>query len=136
MANILPYIRRKMKLKQNDLARALKVSPSYLCKIENGTMEPNEKFITNCSEYLNIPRGVLFPDKVKKEKISTMEINQKNKIWTVRQQKGIKQYELAKLLKCSPSYLSKIEKGLQRPSKSFKNRCAKLLKVKVQELFD
>lgn len=135
MANILPYIRRKMKLKQNDLAKALGVSPSYLCKIENGTMEPNEKFMDSCAEYLKVPRTVLFPTKVQKEKISTMEMNQKNRLWTVRQQKGIRQYELAKLLKCSPSYLSKIEKGLQKPSMNFKNRCAKLLKVKMQELF-
>jgi transcriptional regulator with XRE-family HTH domain len=53
----------------------------------------------------------------------------------VRQEKGIKQYELARQLECSPSYLSKVEKGLQRPNDRFRKRCAKILRVKESELF-
>lgn len=124
-----------MNMKQNDLARALKVSPSYLCKIENGSMEPNEKFMVSCAEYLNMPRLILFPEKVVREKIGKMESSLSNNIWAARQQRGIKQYELARLLECSPSYLSKIEKGLQKPGHGFKAKCAKILKKKINELF-
>ncbi|PKL35651.1 MAG: transcriptional regulator [Spirochaetae bacterium HGW-Spirochaetae-1] len=135
MENMIPHIRREKKVKQVDLARALDVSPSYLCKIEKGLQEPTEKFINGCAEFFNVSVEELFPLRKKKE--SLKKINEKftNRLWSTRTEKGIKQYELAKVLNCSPSYLSKVEKGLQQPNNKFRKKCARILKVKETELF-
>jgi len=133
---MIPYFRREKGIKQIDLARALKVSPSYLCKIEKGSQEPTDKFIKEISEYMGVPQKELFPAKRrKKDKIKKINNTYSNKLWSVRRERGIKQYELAKKLNCSPSYLSKVEKGLQQPNDQFKKKCAKILKVKEVELF-
>ncbi len=133
---MIPYFRREKKIKQIDLARELKVSPSYLCKIEKGTQEPTEKFMEEISDFLQVPKKELFPAKKRKrEKIKTINNTCSNKLWSVRRERGIKQYELARMLDCSPSYLSKVEKGLQQPNVRFKKKCAKILKVKEVELF-
>ena len=130
--NRIPIIRREKKIKQRDLATALGVSPSYLCKIEKVVQEPTDKFIKACSEYLGVSENELFLQPRKKAKNKSQF---KNKLWEVRQAKGIKQYELARVLQCSPSYLSKIEKGLQYPNDKLRKLCAKALKIKEKELF-
>ena len=136
MENMIPYFRREKKIKQVDLARALKVSPSYLCKIEKGLQEPTERFVKSCAEFLNVAVEELFPVKKKKrEKIRNIKSSHSNKLWSVRRERGIKQYELARMLDCSPSYLSKVEKGLQEPNGKFRKKCAKILKIKEIELF-
>ncbi|HOF13703.1 MAG TPA: helix-turn-helix transcriptional regulator [Spirochaetota bacterium] len=130
------FFRRKKNIKQVDMAKALNVSPSYLCKIERGVQEPTEEFKRMCARYLNISVSKLFPERVKNSKDVINDIvTAKNKLWNIRMAKGIKQYELAKLLHCSPSYLSKVEKGLQEPTDEFKKVCAKVLKVKEIEIF-
>jgi len=133
--NIVPYIRRKKNIKQYDMARSLNVSPSYLCKIEKGIQQPTDKFKTACAKYLGVSVSVLFPDDIDHDKINTINKSFKNKLWSVRKEKRIKQYELARQLHCSPSYLSKVEKGLQEPTKQFRKMCAKILKKRESELF-
>jgi putative transcriptional regulator len=133
--NLLAHIRRKKNIKQNDMAMAVNVSPSYLCKIETGAQQPTGKFKKACSRYLGMPENALFPDNIDPVKINTINRTFKNKLWSARKEKGIMQYELAKLLDCSPSYLSKVEKGLQEPTVKFKKKCAMILKIKEAELF-
>lgn len=60
---MIPYFRREKNIKQIDLAKDLKVSPSYLCKIEKGFQEPTEKFMKEISEYLDVAMNELFPQK-------------------------------------------------------------------------
>ncbi len=132
---MIPYIRRKKGISQYDMAKALHVSPSYLCKIEKGTQQPTEKFKQACSKYLNVTIPALFPENLDRDRIKSLNRSFKNKLWSVRKGKKIKQYELAKQLKCSPSYLSKVEKGLQEPTPHFKKLCAKILKTREIELF-
>ena len=50
-------------------------------------------------------------------------------------EKGLKQNELAKQLECTPSFLSKIEKGFQVPNDKFKKKCARVLKIKESKIF-
>lgn len=135
MENIIPILRRKKKIKQIDLARALDVSPSYLCKVEKGLVEPTESFRESCSSFLGESIEIIFPPQGEKKSIILNEKTSANNIWSVRQKKNIKQNRLAEMLECSPSYLSKIEKGLQQPNEKFKKKCAKILKTKETELF-
>ncbi len=135
MKNIIPYLRRQKGIKQADMSRALEVSPSYLCKVENGTMHPSKNFMLKCAEYLEVDIEVLFSKNISKEKIFNISKNLNNKLWSIRKKKGIKQVELARKLDCSPSYLSKIEKGHQSPSEEMRKKCAKILKIRENELF-
>ncbi|MGL4370846.1 MAG: helix-turn-helix domain-containing protein [Spirochaetota bacterium] len=143
MATLIPYIRRAKKIKQNDMARDLSVSPAYLCKIEKGIIDPTERFKKDCSAYLKTPVSELFPDKkVDQEKIEklaskkeTKSLHGPNTLWRYRQQKGIKQNDLSRTLGCSPSYLSKVEKGHSEPTADFRKKCAKALKIKESVLF-
>jgi len=130
--NRISIIRREKKIKQRDLSAALGVSPSYLCKIEKLVQEPTDKFIKACSDYLGVSESELFSPPPKKVEHKSQF---KNKLWEIRQAKGIKQYELARILECSPSYLSKVEKGLQCPNGKLRKLCAKALKIKEKELF-
>jgi transcriptional regulator with XRE-family HTH domain len=115
------------------MSKALSVSPSYLCKIEKGIQEPTEKFMDACSDFLNEPRSAIFPDVIVKKMPSENEF--KNNLWQIRMDKGLKQNELSKLLECTPSFLSKIEKGFQEPSNKFKKKCARVLKIKESKIF-
>jgi putative transcriptional regulator len=135
LENMIPYLRRKKSIKQYDMAKALRVSPSYLCKIEKGIQQPTEKFKQACAKYLGIPAVTLFSRSVDEEKIKNINKGFKNKLWSIRKEKKIKQYELARQIKCSPSYLSKVEKGLQDPTPGFKKLCAKILRVRETEIF-
>ncbi len=134
MSNMLYFARRKKNIKQYTMAKDLGVSPSYLSKVETCSQEPTDKFRKSCSEYLGIPSKQLF-DEVNGAFISKVEKGLTNKIWTLRRQKNIKQYDLAKTLKVSPSYLSKVETGNQEPSPKFIQDCAKYFKIKENELF-
>lgn len=143
MENLLPHYRRIRKIKQSDMARDLDVSPSFLCKVEKGLVDPSVKFRTGCSVYLDVPEDILFPrgaagngrSKSRPVTDTDMSSAMKNKLWQIRTGKGIKQYELARLLSCSPSFLSKVEKGLQDPGDDFKKKCARIFKIKQTILF-
>ncbi len=133
--NLIPYYRRQNKIKQNDLAKALNISPSYLCKIEKGLIQPTIELKQKCVEILNVDLRILFPKTRRKRTIRSIGNEFNNKLWTIRQEKGIKQNHLAKQLECSPSFLSKVEKGLQKPSEKFRKKCARVLKIKETEIF-
>ena len=117
------------------MAKDLQISPSYLCKIEKGLQEPSKKLMCSCAEYLSIPENELFPERTPKSKIENINSTFQNMLWSTRNARGIKQKDLARSLGCSPSYLSKVEKGFYDPNLKFKNKCAKILKIKVVELF-
>ncbi len=129
----IPFVRRQKKIKQNDMAKALNVSPAYLCKVEKGVMEPTEKFKKQCAQYLKSRVNELFPEKVNYPRVAKK--NNGNKLWECRQKKGIKQNDMAKMLKCSPSYLSKVEKGHSDPTPEFQKRCSKVLNIRESEIF-
>ncbi|HNX59995.1 MAG TPA: helix-turn-helix transcriptional regulator [Spirochaetota bacterium] len=133
MVTTIPFVRRQKKIKQNDMAKALNVSPAYLCKVEKGVMEPTEKFKKQCALYLKSRVNELFPAKVNYTQVTKKKNG--NKLWECRQKKGIKQNDMAKMLKCSPSYLSKVEKGHSEPTPEFQKRCSKVLNVKESEIF-
>ncbi|HOO72046.1 MAG TPA: helix-turn-helix transcriptional regulator [Spirochaetota bacterium] len=135
MHTIIPLIRRQRKIKQKVMAEALDVSPSYLCKIEKGIQNPNRAFKEACAAFLELSVEELFPDRQVKKNFGEYSVHSSNKLWDARRDKGIKQKKLASLLGCSPSYLSKVEKGLQTPNEKFKKKCAKILKIKEVELF-
>jgi putative transcriptional regulator len=130
----IPFLRRQKKIKQNDMAKALDVSPAYLCKVEKGVMEPTDEFKKQCAAYLKTAVNELFP-----KKIDFVSVSKKrkaiNRLWDYRQKKGVKQNDMAKMLKCSPSYLSKVEKGHSEPTSEFRKKCSKILNVRESELF-
>jgi len=132
--NIIHILRRKKNIKQVDLAKDLNVSPSYLCKVEKGLINPSEMFKKKCSDIFNVEIDVIFSDNSKsEEKIKT--VNLPNNLWSARQGKKLKQHKLAEMIGCSPSYLSKVEKGIQSPNEKFMKKCARVLRIKVSELF-
>lgn len=135
MDNLLPLFRRTKSIRQRELAKALDVSPSYLCKVEKGLVLPTESFMKSCSVFLDEPVDRLFPGLNTSRRHSDLNAALSNNLWSVRQRKEIKQNRLAEMLGCSPSYLSKVENGSQCPSDLFKRKCARLLKTKVSELF-
>lgn len=135
MGNKISYLRRSLGIKQYDLAKKLEVSPSFLCKVEKGLLEPTDFFKNKCSEFFNEKIESIFSQHDDKKVIILPENVSNNNLWIVRLKKNIKQNKLAELIGCSPSYLSKIEKGLQEPNTAFKKKCAKILKVKEIELF-
>ena len=135
MHTIIPIIRRQRRIMQKAMAQALNVSPSYLCKIEKGIQEPNEAFKDACASYLGLPVDEIFPDKPHKGNSKNLPGNSGNNLWSNRCEKGIKQKYLDQLIGCSPSYLSKVEKGLQKPNDRFKKKCARILKIKEADLF-
>lgn len=136
VTTLIPYIRRLKKIKQNDMAKALDVSPAYLCKVEKGIMDPTDRFKKQCSVYLKTAVSELFPERkidsakidtiIKREKRTKKPSAKENNLWRFRTQKGIKQNDLSVMLGCSPSYLSKVEKGYSEPTDEFRKRCARL----------
>ncbi len=136
MENRLSYLRRRSGIKQYDLAKQLEVSPSFLCKIEKGLQEPTDEFMNRCADIFNEKVESIFNSAAdNRAAIIQGAENNKNNLWPARIKKKIKQNRLAEQLGCSPSYLSKIEKGLQEPNDAFKKKCAKILKIKEKELF-
>lgn len=136
MNNSINYLRRERKLKQVDLAKALSVSPSYLCKIEKGLQPPTAEIMQKCSDFFGKAADEIFfeGENFAHEADNHVQLDG-NTLWLFRMKKGIKQIELAGQLGCSPSYLSKIEKGVVQPTDFFKKQCAETLKVPEQELF-
>jgi transcriptional regulator with XRE-family HTH domain len=59
----------------------------------------------------------------------------KNLLKIKRWEAGMRQYELASLLRCSASYLSMVENGRLEPTDEFKAKAAVSLNLKVEELF-
>ncbi len=135
MGNKLSFLRRTKGIKQYDLARKLEVSPSFLCKIEKGLLEPTDLFKNKCADFFNEKVESIFSLPEDKKRIILAGNELTNNLWTVRLKKNLKQNKLAELIGCSPSYLSKIEKGFQEPNGAFKKKCAKILKIKETELF-
>ena len=60
----------------------------------------------------------------------------KNHIYMLRKKRGIKQYDMARQLGVSPSYLSKIETDTQEPTEKFKVNSAKYHKTSIEKLFN
>jgi len=135
LGNKLSFLRRTKGIKQYDLARKLEVSPSFLCKIEKGLLEPTDLFKNKCADFFNEKVESIFSLPEDKKRIILAGNELTNNLWTVRLKKNLKQNKLAELIGCSPSYLSKIEKGFQEPNGAFKKKCAKILKIKETELF-
>ncbi|MBE7411493.1 MAG: transcriptional regulator [Leptospiraceae bacterium] len=128
-------LRKKRAIKQYDMARALGVSPSYLSKIETGSQEPTEKFKINCAKYLKISVEKLFNEFTVEEVFPEFSEGLTNRLWAKRRQLGIRQYDMAKKLKVSSPFLSKVELGLVEPPDEFKQLASKILKVEENELF-
>ncbi|MGV3665503.1 MAG: helix-turn-helix domain-containing protein [Leptospira bouyouniensis] len=128
-------LRKKRGIKQYDMARALGVSPSYLSKIETGAQDPTEKFKSSCAKYLKTSLDKLFNDSAVEDIYPEFSNGLKNKLWAVRRELGIKQYDFAKKLKVSTPFLSKVELGLLEPPEDFKNLVSKVLKMEKNELF-
>lgn len=135
MGNKISFLRRAKGIKQYDLAKSLDVSPSFLCKIEKGLIEPTEAFKKKCSAFFNEKEDALFNLSEEKKGVILHENEANNNLWSIRIRKNLKQNKLAELIGCSPSYLSKIEKGFQEPNIAFKKKCAKILRIKEIELF-
>ncbi|TGM51646.1 MULTISPECIES: helix-turn-helix domain-containing protein [Leptospira] len=128
-------LRKKRGIKQYDMARALGVSPSYLSKIETGAQDPTEKFKSSCAKYIKTSVDKLFNDSAVEDIYPEFSNGLKNKLWAVRRELGIKQYDFAKKLKVSTPFLSKVELGLLEPPEDFKNLVSKVLKMEKNELF-
>lgn len=59
----------------------------------------------------------------------------KNLLKIKRWEAGMRQYELASLLRCSASYLSMVENGRLEPPDEFKIKAAAALQIEVEALF-
>lgn len=59
----------------------------------------------------------------------------KNLLRIKRWQAGLKQYELAEILQCSPPYLSMVENGRVEATEDFKRKAATALNSTVDDLF-
>lgn len=135
MKNHIYMLRKKRGIKQYDMARALGVSPSYLSKVETDTQEPTEKFKQNAAKYLKTTVEKLFNDQPIEEVFPEFTQGLTNKLWAKRRELGIKQYDMAKKLKVSTPFLSKVELGLIEPPEEFKQLAAKVFKIDKDELF-
>ncbi|MBN2436169.1 MAG: helix-turn-helix domain-containing protein [Spirochaetes bacterium] len=135
MNNMIPIIRRDKKISQARLAKMIGVSPSYLCKIEKSLQQPSVDFVKKCSEILEVPENELFPDKINSKELIKIMSQKNNPLWVERRKLGMKQVELARLVKCSPSYLSKVENNQLVPTDFFQSQCSKVLKKKRSYLF-
>ncbi|ALO25896.1 transcriptional regulator [Leptospira borgpetersenii] len=135
MKNHIYMLRKKRGIKQYDMARALGVSPSYLSKIETGSQDPTEKFKQSCVKYLKTTLERLFNEQPVEDVYPEFSEGLTNRLWAKRRELGIKQYDMAKKLKVSTPFLSKVELGLLEPPEDFKNMASKALKMKKEELF-
>lgn len=135
MKNLIPFFRKKKNISQADFARMLGISPSYLCKIEKSSQIPSEKVVARCTLLLGVSREKLFPEREISRNAVPDRSSSFNPIWFERTRRGLKQRDLAKSLKCSPSYLSKVENGQIRPTDFFIKQCVHFFKKKESELF-
>lgn len=135
MKNHIYMLRKKRGIKQYDMARALGVSPSYLSKIETDSQEPTERFKVNVAKFLKTSIEKLFNDLPVEEIFPEFSTGLTNKLWAKRREMGIKQYDMAKKLKVSTPFLSKVELGLLEPTDEFKQLASKVFKMEQSELF-
>lgn len=135
MKNHIYMLRKKRGIKQYDMARALGVSPSYLSKIETDSQEPTERFKVNVAKYLKTSVEKLFNEQAVEEIFPEFSTGLTNKLWAKRREMGIKQYDMAKKLKVSTPFLSKVELGLLEPTEEFKQLASKVFKMDQSELF-
>lgn len=135
MKNHIYMLRKKRSIKQYDMARALSVSPSYLSKIETNSQEPTEKFRVNAAKYLKTTVDKLFNEEPIETVFPEFSEGLVNKLWAKRRELGIKQYDMAKKLKVSTPFLSKVELGLIEPTEEFKQLASKVFKMEQEELF-
>jgi transcriptional regulator with XRE-family HTH domain len=135
MKNHIYMLRKKRGIKQYDMARALSVSPSYLSKIETDSQEPTERFKQNVAKYLKTTVEKLFNEERVEEIFPEFSTGLTNKLWAKRREMGIKQYDMAKKLKVSTPFLSKVELGLMEPNEEFKQLASKIFKLEQNELF-
>ncbi len=135
MKNHIYMLRKKRGIKQYDMARALGVSPSYLSKIETDSQEPTERFKVNVAKYLKTSVEKLFNEQPVEEIFPEFSTGLTNKLWAKRRELGIKQYDMAKKLKVSTPFLSKVELGLLEPTEEFKQLASKVFKMEQSELF-
>ena len=56
----LKEIRNNMRIGQREMAETLKISPSYLCDIENGRANPGPEFFVRLVKHYNINLNYLF----------------------------------------------------------------------------
>ena len=134
MKYLIAHRIRWKNLTQCELANSVSFSPAFVIKFVKGRSEPNLELIKDCARAMKVPIQELVAKHEGASQKSPERISC-NRLWSVRKQKGMKQYALAQMIGCSPSYLSKIEKGLQSPNKKFKRKCAKILKIKEMHLF-
>ncbi len=59
----------------------------------------------------------------------------KNLLRIKRWQAGLKQYELAEMIQCSPPYLSMVENGRVEATEDFKRKAATVLNTTIDDLF-
>jgi transcriptional regulator with XRE-family HTH domain len=135
MKNHIYMLRKKRGIKQYDMARALAVSPSYLSKIETDSQEPTEKFKVNAGKFLKTTVDKLFNESAVEVIYPEFSVGLSNKLWAKRRELGIKQYDMAKKLKVSTPFLSKVELGLIEPPEDFKQLASKVFKMEQKELF-
>ncbi len=135
MKNHIYMLRKKRGIKQYDMARALAVSPSYLSKIETDSQEPTERFKNNSAKFLKTSIEKLFNDETVETVFPEFSQGLTNKLWAVRREMGIKQYDMAKKLKVSTPFLSKVELGLLEPNDEFKELASKIFKLETDQLF-
>ena len=133
MNNYIYFIRRKNDIKQYDLAVALGVSPSYLSKVETGKVNIPVKLQKACADYFKVPIEKLFCSETLLKVFPHFFDGMQNKLWAIRELKGIKQREFAKKINVPIPTLSKVEAGLQEPTEEFKKKCAKELKIMKQK---
>ncbi len=132
MENIIPYLRRKKNIKQYDMARALKVSPSNLCKIEKGIKEPTEKFKQACSRFLNARVAVSFRKRRPRENEEHQTQFQEQ---ALERSKGKPSNSTnSPDSSCALLVPVKVEKGLQGDA-AFKTMCARILKTRESSFF-
>ena len=121
MAKSLVRLRRKHGVSQRELARKLGVTPSYICKVERDAEEPSDEFMHACEQALAA--------------LGDEPATEVNRLWEYRNRTGMTQRELAKALHCSPSYVSRVEKGTLRPTDLFVTECARLFGVRASRIF-
>ena len=68
------YLRESKKIKQNELANGIHVSPSFMNRLENGSSPPSIEHICNIAQVLNVtPQDILCDIFVYSDEVSTSE---------------------------------------------------------------
>lgn len=83
----LRLLRKKLGIKQKDLAEAVGVKPPLLCQVENGDRLPWPKLLRAAAEAMGVPFSILEPD-LKRRKSEGEQFEQ-----PARDQKGGKPLE-------------------------------------------